>query len=104
LLEITSAVLSARANPVNWHTRIDPLDLTRRPDDVIGEIGLVDDDDGRGATFQHQSEIALQTRQVEVATQRRHDEHDIDIRRQELRAMLACCLGRLGSPDDTNPD
>ena len=91
-LEILFEITSPCAYGVNWHTRINPLDLTGRPDNIVFEIGLVDHDDRSGATFQHQIEIALHPRQVKVATQRRHDEGHIDIRRQELRTRFASRL------------
>ena len=86
---IASAILSARADCRDWDFRIDPFDLTGRPDDIVREIALVHHDDGDGATFQQRGEIALHPRQVEVATQRRHDEDDIDIRREQLRPGFA---------------
>ena len=83
--EITNAVPSACADGVNWHTRCNRSELVRRPANFVCEICFIDDDDRSGAAFPHQGEIALHARQVKIAIQRRHDEDDIDIRRQELR-------------------
>jgi hypothetical protein len=92
LLEITSAIVSPRADCMYWHTRSNPVDSAGWADNIICKICLVDHDHGSGATFRHQCEIALHPRQVKVSTRRGHDEDDIDIRRQELRARFACCL------------
>jgi len=50
-----------------------------------------------------QTEIALEARQVKVAIRRRHDEDDIDICRQQLRATFACRVRLTAEQQDICP-
>jgi hypothetical protein len=91
LLENVHAMARARADHMNSHVRCNPVDLARRPNNIIPKIRLVDHDHRSGTTLLNQGKIKLHARQI-VVTARGHNEDDIDIRCQKLGVRLPRCF------------
>ena len=52
--------------------------------DIVGEVGLVEDDDRLGARAPGQGQVALEPARVEVGVERGHDEQQVDVRGEDL--------------------
>ena len=78
---------------MDGHADRDRLDLPQRRLDVVAEVGLRQDDDGRRAALPAERQVALEPAQVQVAVEPRRQEDDVDVRRHDLLDGLAV-IGR----------
>ena len=85
----------------------DRLDPGHRSTDVIGEIGLVENDDRLGARTPGQAEIALEPARVQVMVERGHDEQEVDVGGEDLlvgRPVARCPADDCRAPGEETLD
>src|SRR5438270_10631276 len=73
--------------------------------DRVGDVGLGDQDDRHGPALPRHGQEALDPPHVDFG-RRRHDERDVDVRRQDLAAVLVagCPARKDGAALDDSPD
>ena len=78
-----------RGHGDHGHARRDRVHRDQSTVDVVGEVGLVEDDDRRHAARPGDREIALDPAQVEVVVETRDQERDVDVRGHDLLVVDA---------------
>ena len=71
--------------------RGDRVDRDEPAVDVVGEVGLVEDDDRRDLARPGDREVALDPAQVEVVVEPRDEQGDVDVRGHDLLVVEAAC-------------
>ncbi len=79
LAEVRDVVAGQRAQDDDGHAGGDAPDGDEPPLQVVGDVGLVEDDDRVHAARPGDREIALQPAQVEVVVEARDDERHVDV-------------------------
>ena len=84
LAEVRDVVAGQGAEDDDGHAGGDGLDRDEPALEVVGDVGLVEDDDRADAARPGDGQVALQPAQVEVVVEARDDEGDVDVGRDDL--------------------
>jgi hypothetical protein len=84
---------------VHGHTRRDGLDFGEKRSGLLGEVGLVEGDDGLRAALPDCGEVTLDAAQVQLAVQGGDEEDEVDVGGEQLLAgaFAGFLTGELGS-------
>ena len=91
-LEFFKPYAFARAYNVNWYAGRNLSNLLGRFCRVARKVCLVGHNDRTGAATVDQFKKALQASQIKVAIEPHHYKDNVDVRRQQLRALFIGCL------------
>ena len=91
-LQVFESYAFARAYNVSWHARSNLSNLFGSVYWVARKVCLVEHDDRTGAAPVNQFTEALQASQIEVAIESHHNKDNVDVRRQQLRALFTGSL------------
>src|SRR5207248_1457713 len=84
LAQLRNAVAAQRARGKDRNTLGNRCELVGPLTRIVAEIGLVHDDDRRRAALPREREIPLETPDVEIAIERRHEQDAVDVGRNDL--------------------
>ena len=98
--------VALRAHRHNGSAASGCLDLVHHRVHVVAQVGLVEDDDRAGPAFVRGGQVPFQPAQAEVGVQPHHQEHRIDVCRDDLLVGLVArdFAGELAAPRQDGMD